>query len=1513
MHEGKNSPLETDLPEILGSQPLLHLLPKQELTPLISYSHISLSQPDLTHYLPHASQTLLNAAVEKFCNEYEEYDEEVSHFVSEIQKIEDSDLDSIEFKKPAISTELERTIEPDISQFYRKLFENNEKVRREFLVSSAVVPNVDTFDVNIREIPDPSDIENLKDHLKFYKEKSEQLSSVVPQKRSIILRNKCVPRKIAPVLFSHLSDSRITRIYSIIEAHHMVHNEFDLVLSDDFSPPNSALMVDLSRNLISVLKSSAIDVLDISALLRIQSFCLKVVSNTQVIADSSIDHLRCSLHACLILLHILSGRIEDRRLYMESYLDKTVIFLSSLVTEVVRSRRYVPLLSQFADCIKTLTLQVDLNLKNEVFLGQVETLVFSLIFYQTSSDGLDDLCNCMISLLIQIFRNAPSQREYILNELLMKLKELSTEKVLFNQQRLSNGSSVLIFAVLLVKFTEAFKAVQLPPTAKSYLSHLSSQNSDGELFQQRIIVLNGITSANDELNSLLNVTAEFILDQIQDSSTNMKATFSNLLDELFIMSQLPDWPGATVLISFIVQKFQSDFQESTLPKVIEPYILDILSRFGLLAQRQSIKCPDVTLLDHSVTEDQLLEVHSLHLNFISAVTKAPKDSIIYGKCEFYILRSLFFFTNLLNDIKVHQSFSIFYQIDAEPNATSTPVTEKLQVIIDIYLNALYNGVMIPGTTNDDFEENLKTLHENLIFSQFFAKPYNQFLYILGLGLQSQKAKLAAKSIRILSQLIDHTPHLLLASNISKSISTVLHDGTPLSRDAVIELIGKYMFTTPELLNKYYLVVGSHSGDSSVLIRKRVMRLMRRLYIENSSHELRTYASLKVLKRTDDVELGVVEMANTTLQDLWFENHNYQDLTNIFCNLASNDSYVRHLFQDFVRYLFAKKDIKKYFECFQDIASRAFCSILLAIDSKVTSEIIAKFKLVSALAEIDGHLVSQADMLSLSPYLSSAESNAQSLNYFILKILKLVLPSCRTLRSDFANSTITVVLSKLTRLGVQELEEAVAVINYLTFFLKCSDKVLKAAISSLKLLFLSLQNIPETQDKQWSHKVVRLINLVGCFGALCDFENSREIFCNHQLSPADSESVTGMIARNLLSICQKNLNYNVKEAAFSSMLFIARTHPALFSLETFLKILDEEVAKGSDAVKLTIVNGIMKFLFIQDETSKQRAGTQIMSTKDFEFNAVLFHDSTPRSLSEEICSTLVQRYLPAVQKLSLSLPNADSPVLFLQLALKLGLANPKLCVPTIIALEASCVKRIRKIATILHTDLFQKHESLADRNYAEAFKLAVPFVKMQTNGNMHLEPHFLSHVYRVINSTYTSKKMFVQALVKLFEFDLDKKNLEETSNIRDEAIYLAINLLHINYSSMEEICLILFHLDRTVLSDGLDLHDMITNTIGSNNPEGMIVENLQRLFLLCQLMLAFIQLRHVLATTYNVRPIVMQAFQPDKAEIDLRQQPRIFKQIDFPIGNLDLDINLSVPVKFGALFTRFVQAINNYVV
>lgn len=1515
MHERKPPDIAKNIREVLAVTPFYHLLPRQELTPLVTYTDVSVPQLKLLDYLPEGQKKIVEELVDELSDNFNDYKTEITSFSRELQNFEHAEIDAIKLKRPVIASNSKRVARSDLSQFHSTMLNSLEKVKELDLIKLDIDRGIKLQEPIIRKVPSYEDEEAVQEHILFYKKQTKLIFCSQTTLNEGNIKKRRLNKKIQPISIPQSKDARIASIYSILE-----HSLDDEETSENryFEICNgqllmtSAAMSELALNLVSLMESKSLKDLDVTYIVKIQSFCLRSIKTMNDLDSASIDELGTGLQACLIIFHVLNSQIDDRRLYMESYLGTAIEFVSSLVYRIFRYVKFKSLVPTVVDCLLLLIPQVQVNLNNDQVLNKLESIVFDLIFAANDSSILDELRNCLISLLVEIFHHSHDQRNYIVNEVLLKFRELSQNKETFHTQRLSNGSSVLIFSTMLVQFVVAHDIPNLKNCTEANLVISAKASRKERVTQQDLNIIKAVLSAKDDLNSIFIEVVDFVIKHLQTAESNMKSSFSTLFDDILSMSVLPDWPGAPLALSAIVLRLLFVFQNSSLPTATEPYVLEILSKFSMTVLKLALKNPEVPLCNHSSNIEQIIEVLSNHFSYLFDSGASLLHIIKKTDFNFRVRRSLFFFANLFDNIQTHHSFSIFYQITSGPSSELSQEASQIFGIIEIFLELYTNGTIPPSVKAlIKSEDDPQNTHEYMLLSESFLELYDQFLGVLSLGLESRKAKLSSKAIRILSQMIEINPKLLQINGVSKSIANLLQDGSPLSRDAVIELIGHYMFTNEDLLEKYYQLIGSRSSDDSVMIRKRVLRLMRKLFIETKSLDIKVYASLKILKRMKDSESSAVDLARNTLVNLWYEETQPDELTELLCKIVNNDCHTRGLVQSFLRSVDGNV---ASIECVKCVIRNAFNSILVSIDTDHTDLVIAQFKLVILIAEVDGRFVSQEDLVTLTPYISSVEGGTEhDITFYILRILHLSLPTCRALRSDMASALQSALLQKLTKFNFQELTEAVSVINILSQLLGEFERPLKAAISSLKLLQSLMKEPNNLYLKNECQKIVRLINLVGCFGSICDFESLRLHFEKQNVSLIESESIASMFARNIIFICRKNAPSEIKVAAVKNLLCVAASHPKLFTLKALLYILDVEIDQGSNLMKLEIVRGFMSILRREDENAKKRADVSASSTKNADFDSSVFHGTNTRSVNDEVCSSISQRYLPAILNLCLSLPEAEDPVLYLQLVLNFGLANPKLCVSTVIALEASPNKKIKKIATLLHSDIFQKHESLADRSYSEAFKLAVPYIKILTKGQFHLEPYFLKSVYKVISGTYVSKKRFILTLMKLFGLNQTFTDLLEAITRRDEIVYLCLNLLLIRYSSVEEICLILYYLDRTIMTEGLDLSDKVTKTISSDRSEAMLLENLQHLFTQCQSVLALIQLRHILANSYNIRPILMESFKPSKADIELRQQPRIYKKIDFSVSTLDLDVSLSLPTKFGPIFTRLVHAISNYVV
>ncbi|WPK25106.1 hypothetical protein PUMCH_002409 [Australozyma saopauloensis] len=1506
---------QLNLPDILGITPLYHLIPKQELVPLLCFSDVSVPNPDLTQYLPQASQPLLLRVLD--CLDSNENDEisACSDLLLEIGAYEHTDVSNVVFRRPVMATQTKREVVPNISKLELETLQATSRIKFEDLVLRDQQVQLELDDAeDMRDIPKRTNKEAFREHVRNFDTKFRKLNPTNTGKAPKSVRRERLPPRNTSLSFPQLKDARVASILAIVDQ--VINDEGSMNASDQV-PDNAEIkllhpadMETISKNLDALYNSAEFRDLSIDMLLKVQILCMRDLSQPGNINQRSMDDLSASLMACSILLRTLNSQLDDRRLYMDSRLGEAINFLSKLVFEIFRSKRCALLIPQTVETMNFLAPLLKLNLGNDQVLGSVETFILSLIFEDTCYNGLDDLRNCIILLLVQIYTSAPSHRSYIINELLMKFKDNSQGRAISSAFRLSNGSSILVFAALLVKLIESQDLTQLKKKLDLFSGQIKTLGEEHHISQKRLGLIDTIISSGEDVQFVTNQLVDFVLQFLALNDSSIKDRFATLLQELLEMAFLPEYPGAPIIISAISQRLLEDFRNGVFAAGIEPFVLEIVSKCAIVVLKMKMNASEVPNCEGSIDTNILAAASKLHKSNLLSCQRVYSD-----KFEYRVQSSLIYFAKLFNTLQRHRTFSIFYQIDVDSESSKLDhVSTRNLDILDEFLDMLVNGHtlrFLKGYAQDD--ENTQKLYDQMLLSTYYISIYDHFLETLCMSLESHRAKLASKAIRVLSLLIDLDPKLLLISSIKISISNLLQEGSPLSRDAVIELIGNYMFTGSELLEKYYLLIGSRIHDDSKLIRKRVIRLMKRLYSESTTSELKVYSSLKLIRCLDDREMSVVNLAINSITCLWFKETSNEKLQIILSEVVLKDSRLCRLFQDFIRTILTGKDQGEYVSDIKSIIGFTFNSIVNDIESESLTSLISHLNLAIAFAEVDGNLISQADLLTVSPYIVLPESLVGGSALLILKLLRIVLPTCRVLRPDFVTTTQTALLQNLTKFSSLELFEAISVVHELCKVQNDFTRELKASISSMKLLYSMTDAGYALTKPAESRKFVRLINLIGAFVSTCSFDNSRPLFQKHKVLLPGARDVSSSFVELFLMIYHNNVNLEIRIACIDNVLRIANTHPVMYSNQNLLKTVDSIFSGAQNDIKLIVVECLMSFLHKEDENAKLRAGFKSTSSKSINFNGASFDDVVPRSVNDEICSNVAQKYLPAVLNICISQPNAESPVLFMQLALKLGLANPKVCISTIIALEASHNKKIRGIATSLHVDLFQKHESLADSNYLEAFRLAISYVKAFTNGQIDQAPHFLRNVYRVVSSAYISRKKLVLTLMRVFESGFSAQTLADACSKRDEIIFLALNLLAVNYTCLEEVCIILHTLDRVILSDGYDLSDRVTDAMGLHQKGGMMIENLQIIFVQCQSILALIQLRFVLATTYNIRPMVMREFRPNKPNLDLRQQTRIYKQIDFSVKELGLKTNLSVPAKFGPIYSKVVHAIADHVI
>lgn len=1517
--------LPADLTEALGVSPLYHLIPKQDLAPLLSFSRLDPAGLKPKRFLSNASLALTKHIEEAVNGNPEGFQHTIEELSSEFAKFEHPELDQIKFRIPVITGYSERDADTvNLLPMKEALYGSMPAVESLDLVEFEASLDITDITKDHLELLEPdADEEKIRLHNNYYDSKfhSEFGGLKRIHGRTALTTPEPRLRKRIHIDESQLADATMASVYNIIDK--AGHEEESLLL------PESTLFV-LLQNFVRLASKDKVSQLNTEYLQRIQRLCSHTITNAEenllsnANASSHLDYAFSATLASSIVLLIMTSGSNEKRLHIETYISSIVTFITSFVQEHIiakqSSTRVIDtrLTQSVSECLNLLALFLEKTNADEHVLTRLEYMAIEVIFAETASKTVDDLRNTTVSLLVRIFKAYSSQRQFIIHEVLSNFKRLPHQKSQARQLRLSRGAHVLFFSVLLLRLTQSLDGLSLKKEVINFLTLSKSTNPQGATNLKRASLLNELYTLYGESTQIADIIAQFFLDKLSAADVNYKASYQSFLDDMLVLLESPEWPGAEVIVSSMMRTFSISLQSSTLGNSLEPFALDVVGRIGNRILELRLNNDTNLAFNGDLTVSNLNNIEEYLMDVLRSLQLRYADGDIQRAFYFSLLKAIAILSSLHGALVEDSGFQpIFAKSEVKPTISKSG-TRLLKAIDNLLLILTLSKV--DNLSNSSDETKARGSYISLVLSQSLNPLYETYLSLLVTSLESSKIKVATKAIRLLSSLVDMDTGILLTSRISKSVSKLLVSNSPLSRDAVIDLMGKYIFTNPELTTQYYKPISDRSADESILVRKRVTKLMKDMYLQTKESEIKLYIAIRLLRRLEDEEENIVELAKSSILEIWFSRSTLSDtgddtilsVSRVMMDVVGSGNSNSNLLLRFIADLVFNKGLSLN-KVLKNLLDTTLDFVVDRVDTHQQKDAEKALHLVSVLVDCDGNLLAQDQLIALQPYLVDSGNTGEAVCFYALRILRTALQTFKVLRNDYIKRTHAILLKRLTKFDVKELHEAMPAIAILCDKLNDKIKLANASISCMRLLKPYTNEAAKTDLATEAPKIIKLLHLLGSFAAICEFEDVREPFISAKLGIRDNETVVSLISKYLLYFCKMKSSSQIQVAALGVLLHVCTYHPRLFMSQSIIAVLDNEFEQGSNQGKLTIIDGFNKFLSKEDRDAIKRNGSQTKSSHLVKLDVAVFHGESLLYVNDGVCASITQRYIDRVLEMCLfdSGEVALVPVQFLQVVMRLGYANPKVCISTIIALEASPNKIIKRVATELHSEVFDKHETLADRNYMEAIRMAVAYCKRINGANFMKEILFLRAVYRVVNGSYSSKKKFVLSLAKVFKVDLTLELVQDSIDQRDVIVFLALNLLVLDITSMEEVCLLLYHLDRSISREGIDLAEKITTTIGSTTGSGISVSNLQLLFVHSQSVLALIYLRHTLSAAYSVSPVVMETFRPSKADVELRQQPKAVTLLDYPLENVALGTSLNQPGAFGPVFTRLVVSVKDF--
>lgn len=1492
---------EISLEQGLAAAPFVCLVPTQLIAPLLASINIDTvtSETDIVDRNPNSMFNQFKDVINQLPTQHTDIIEEI---VNEFIAYEDSELDDLQFKGMSLCGDNSLKPQIDLLPLESEIFEKmvdvaipsntmERKIPRERLVihdeMEGIVTTIDDS-LKIEKVDTTNDIFIESNISKI--EKSDDQSPNLKRRFDEIdtsgfdITIEESVKKLTFLETDELTERAMEELISLVQK----LSSDDVTMwtpLDGRSILSTTWLMSLLDKLYRIMNKPMFQNFPLEHLQKIQSVCFANISevldltNTHSKSPHFLDIAFNSLMASRNILFILQTR-SDKQLFVDEYL-RAVIDLTYNLTEVV-SEDIVTFGSLVSDVGLNLSILSEYILHNNVdeqILTRLEYLSIHAIYSTLSKLGnhlaMESLRFNASTLLCTIFKQHPDQRHFILEEVLSNFTTTTTS---IRQYKLYRGASIHMVSALLLNLIQSFDLSKFSKASQECISgDLIEKSSKRKNLNEDLLQLQNqaVTTAND-------IASVLVTKLSKNPDQAHKTSMEGLLEDLLYVLPFPEWPASETLLSSIMRSFMRAVETSgSYPAIVETYVLEMAGSIAIKILMLRKHEEDGNIFDEFALPT--LEYVQIQVN---------KNKFFAPAFRFLLLK---YFCQLLPILENRNENDIGTGLEAlgselDDSQIGINPTSVYEVLLDI----LANDAIVLNHSIEDYDS--INLYGQILLKQDLFQQYDGFIRILVQSLDSSKVKSRSRALKILSSLVDIDRSLLMSSAIKESFINKFSDSSPMVRDSVIDLVSKYMGTNRDIIQQFYQPICERMADSSIQVRKRVIKLAKEMYMNSGDCLIQANISVQMLKRLDDEEEVIVEMVKSYLLELWFSKGNNVP---VIIEVISNGNS-KELFERFVEFVSDKFKLKQMIETALD-------KVVDGFDLNILEKCMM---LISTLVKCDGKLMSQDQLVALQPYLVDEKTNGQPIMLYILQTLKFVVKELSVLRKDLLISIETSLLRRLTKFNARELSEAMPCIWRISLMNGSTVKIANASIMCLNHIRPFISKAKREGWLKSDPKLRKLLHLIESFGAYCLFEENRKMFLQANVGLKQNETVVSLITKVLLFFCStQGMDPVLRMTSIKNILGICASHPTLYTSEAILKVLDREFEAGNIDTKVVIIQGIIEFLEKEDLETKKRNGVLAKLSKDVKLDVAVFHGhKTKTYVNDGICTAIIQRYIRSILPLCFYDEGNLSiiPIQYLQHVVKLGYANPKICIPLIIALESTSNRYVKLIAMSMHQELVERHESLTGSSYVEAIKIATQFRLHCLNGNnvrLSKERFFLKNIYSIVAYNRTSRKKFIVALSKIFLLQ-DEDDIDNAKFQRDLVMYTVLNLGTVRYSVLEDVFLLVHSIDQTIRKRGLDLSELVEefkeDKLSPNDLEA------QRLLLMSQTLLIMICFRNYIVSSYGISQIQLDSFNPSRVDAELRQPPKIVRMDEFVLDTVALDNDLTSTETQVRLITTFFE-------
>ncbi|XP_027490144.1 nipped-B-like protein isoform X3 [Corapipo altera] len=1167
--------------------------------------------------------------------------------------------------------------------------------------------------------------------------------------------------------------------------------------------------------------------------------------------DLIMERVTKSADACLTAINIMTSPNMPKAVYIEDVIERVIQYtkfhlqntlypqydpvyrvdphgggvLSSKAKRAKcsthKQRVIVMLYNKVCDIVSSLSELLEIQLLTDTTILQVSSMGITPFFVENVSE----LQLCAIKLVTAVFSRYEKHRQLILEEIFTSLARLPTSKRSLRNFRLNSSDTdgepmyIQMVTALVLQLIQC--VVHLPSAEKDS----NSDEESNKKVDQDVLITNSYETAMRTAQNFLSIFLKKC--GSKQGEEDYRPLFENFIQDLLSTVNKPEWPAAELLLSLLgrllVHQFSNKSTEMALRVASLDYLGTVAARLRKDAVTSKMDQGSIARILKQVSggEDEIQQLQKALLDYLDENTEIDA-SLVFSR-KFYVAQ--WFRDTTMETEKAIKSQKDEDSSEGTHHAKDVETTGQIMHRAESrkkFLRSIIKtapsqfSTLKMNSDTVDYEDAcliVRYLASMRPFAQSFDIYLTQILRVLG----ENAIAVRTKAMKCLSEVVAVDPSILARLDMQRGVHGRLMDNSTSVREAAVELLGRFVLCRPQLAEQYYDMLIERILDTGISVRKRVIKILRDICIEQPTFPKITEMCVKMIRRVNDEE-GIKKLVNETFQKLWFTptpHHDKEAMTRKILNItdvvaACRDTgydWFEQLLQNLLKseedasYKPVKKactqlvdnlveHILKYEESLSDSDNKGVnsgrlvaCITTLFLFSKIRPQLMVKHA------------------MTMQPYLTTKCSTQNDFMVIcnVAKILELVVPLMEHPSETFLATIEEDLMKLIIKYGMTVVQHCVsclgAVVNKVTqnykFVWACFNRYY-GALSKLKN-----QHQEDPNSTILTANKPALLRSLFTVGALCrHFDFDQEDFKgNSKVNIKDK-------VLELLMYFTKHSDEEVQTKAIIGLGFAFIQHPSLM-FEQEVKTLYNSILSDKNCsvnLKIQVLKNLQTYL--QEEDTR-------MQQADRDWKKVAKQEDLKEmgDISSGMSSSIMQLYLKQV--LEAFFHNQSSVRHFalnvIALTLNQGLIHPVQCVPYLIAMGTDPEPSMRNKADQQLVEIDKKYAGFIHMKAVAGMKMSYQVQqaintcpKDPVRGFRHDESSsaLCSHLYSMIRGNRQHRRAFLISLLNLFD-DTAKTEV-------NMLLYIADNLACFPYQTQEEPLFIMHHIDITLSVSGSNL-------------------------------------------------------------------------------------------------------------